>query len=306
MLQDRDLESKDAKAMQNERVAIIGFGLMGGSLGLALKHVDACTVTGYARRDETRQLAMQMRACDRITDDLCDAVKDATIVVLCTPILDMPSLVESIKPALRNDVIITDVGSTKEMLSKGIEKVLSGSDASFIGSHPMAGSEQTGLEAARADLYKDAVVVMTPPIDSDDAAERIRGLWTSVGARVFSMEAAVHDAIVACTSHVPHLVAAMLVRAVIQASPAPGGLWGPGFRDTTRIASGSESVWHDIVKSNASAIADGLRVFRKDVDLVLELIENQDFDSVKEYLGKARKERAHILHSLQQGEREGC
>lgn len=300
----------DGSTVDRDVIAIIGLGLMGGSLGLALRARASSSVfvTGYARREVTRDLAMQMGACDRVTADLCDAIRDANVVVLCTPIFDMPNLLEVIKPSLRSGTIITDVGSTKSMLSDGMEEMLQGSSAHFVGSHPMAGSEQTGIESANKDLYHDAVVVVTPGSNQDGAAavENVRRLWECVGARVFGMEASVHDAIVARTSHVPHLVAAMLVRVAAKASENPGLLCGPGFRDTTRIAAGSEYVWHDIVKSNATEISCGLYAMRDDLDVLLRMIEKQDFDAVRDYLGETRTLRSQILQDHFRKESEGC
>jgi prephenate dehydrogenase len=283
------------------RVAILGMGLMGGSLGLALKRLSgSISVCGYARRAETRRLALEMGACDRITDDPAEAVQGADLVVVCTPILEIPVLVANIRDALMDGAIVTDVGSTKAMLQDEVSKVLDGSPSCFIGSHPMAGSERTGMEAARVDLYEKAVVIITPAYAAGDGQiQRLSQLWESVGARVVSMDAAVHDEIVAGTSHVPHLVAALLVGSAARAAASPGVYCGPGFRDSTRIAGGSEFVWHDIVKSNTRAIEHGLEAFRDDLERLLATLKQGDYEAIREWLGRARKERERILATSQ-------
>ena len=279
-------------------VAIIGLGLMGGSLGLALKrYCPSVTVVGYARRQETRKRAMEMGACDTVTDRVETAVENADVVVLCTPILEIASLVKRISGSLRSGAIITDVGSTKAMLMREVAAILEGRDACFIGSHPMAGSERTGIDAAQEDLYVNAVVIVTPPVDAQHERESavVQKLWQAIGARVLVIDANEHDAIVAGTSHVPHLVAALLVRAAARAADAPGPYCGPGFRDATRIAAGSEWVWHDIVKSNATSIAASLQDVRKDIDVMLDALERQDFDAIRDLLGAAREVRDDIV-----------
>ncbi len=281
-----------------DAVAIVGLGLMGGSLGLALKrYCPGVTVVGYARREETRKLALAMGACDVVTDDLAQAVQDADVVVLCTPILEIAALVERVREALRPGAIVTDVGSTKAMLMEQVGALLGDQTACFIGSHPMAGSERTGMQSADADLYVDAVVIVTPP-DGDAClpqSEVVQGLWRAVGARVLVVGAAEHDAVVAGTSHVPHLVAALLVRAAARTAVAPGPYCGPGFRDATRIASGSEWVWHDIVKSNAGSIAVSLQAVRDDIEMLLAALDRHDYDQIRDVLGSARELRANII-----------
>ncbi len=281
-----------------QSVAIVGMGLMGGALGLALKKFcPQVTVHAYARREETRKLALEMGACDHVSDRIVDAVQDAELVVLCTPILDIPDLVEEICDRLRPGAIVTDVGSTKEMLMEEVAARLAGRDACFIGSHPMAGSERTGIEAADEDLYAHAVVIVTPPADNALLPQTriVEALWRSIGARVLVTHAADHDAIVAGTSHVPHLLAALLVRAAARSADKPGAYCGPGFRDCTRIASGSEGVWHDIVKSNAGPIAASLQGVRSDIDLLLDALDRKDFDAIRELLGEAREVRENIV-----------
>jgi len=286
------------------QVAVVGLGLMGGSLGLALKrYVPGVEVVGYARRAETRQLALAMQACDRVTDDVLGAVQDADVVVLCTPILEIPPLVERIRDHLRAGAIVTDVGSTKAYLVEQVGQLLEGMDACFVGSHPMAGSEHSGISSAQADLYVNATVLVTPPESPESPAAqtlRIARLWRDLGARVLVLGADTHDQIVAGTSHVPHLLAALLVRAAARVAPDCGPYCGSGFRDTTRIAAGSEWVWHDIVKTNATSISAALEGVRADIDGLLAALQSEDFDGVRALLGEARAQRARIMEKSEE------
>ena len=295
-----EIKSPKADALHSEihTVAIIGMGLMGGALGLALKrYCPEIQVAGYARREETRAQAQQLGACDYVTHSMADAVQKADLIVLCTPILDIPALVKEMRNSLKPGAILTDVGSTKAVLMAEVQKLLSDREACFIGSHPMAGSERTGIQSAQADLYNGAVVIVTPPkdIDREPQCEMVQQLWRLVGAHVLVADAEEHDAIVSGTSHVPHLMAALLVRLAARTTKEPSAFCGTGFKDSTRIASGSEWVWHDIVKSNAEAISSDLKEVRADIDFLIETIENGTFDTIRDMLGEARELRSKIV-----------
>lgn len=277
-------------------VAIIGLGLMGGSLGLALRERRLARVTGYARRAETAQAAVACGAVDACADTASAAVAEADVAVFCTPVLTIPDLVRECRNAFRPGCAVTDVGSTKAELDGSVQHALAGTGAIFVGSHPMAGSEKSGLEAARADLYEGAVTAVTPGVHAtDDAVTRVCDLWSGVGSRVVRLEAAEHDALVARTSHLPHLVAALLVMAAARPPAAAGPFCGPGFRDTTRIAGGSPDMWHDIVKTNRAALLAELRAFGSDVERLTGLLEREDYDGIKGLLEEARTRRAGLL-----------
>jgi len=286
-----------------ESVTIVGMGLMGGSLGLALR-ARKVAVRGYARRAEARQQALAGGFVDTVHDSASAAVAGADLVVLCTPVLTMPALARDIRDALKPGCIVTDVGSTKQWLAGELQSALAGSGAVYVGSHPMAGSEKVGMEAARADLYEKACVLVTFGDDAPGiaSAEVLRGFWESVGAAVTFMTPEAHDRLIARTSHLPHLMAALLVAAV-----GRGGNWvfpfcGPGFRDTTRIAAGSEDVWHDIVKSNAAAIRDELDVLRAGMDDLCGKIDAGDFEGVRALLADCRQQRESFRNRGQQWE----
>ena len=276
-----------------EAVAIAGLGLMGGSLGLALRARSAArSVAGYARRAEVREQALVCGAVDAVHGTLREAVAGADLVVLCTPVLTIPSLARELRDALRPGCLVTDVGSTKQWLASELDTIFAGTGVTYIGSHPMAGSEKTGMEAARGDLYVDACVLVTPtPASPEAAVRRLTAFWESVGGAVTVMTPEEHDALIARTSHLPHLAAALLVAAVARDGRSVFPFCGPGFRDTTRIAAGSEDVWHDIVKSNAAAIRRELDVYRDELDSLCGLLDRGDFEAVRTLLAACRRKR---------------
>lgn len=283
-----------------DKIAIMGLGLMGGSLGLALKAAGYTgAVSAYARRESTRAKALECGIADQVHDDPVAAVRDADLVIYCTPILTIPALVNESRKGLKTGAILTDVGSTKAELASSINPVLAGTDTVFVGSHPVAGSEQQGMEAARADLYSGAVVVVTPQEEEREAraVDYLRRFWTKLGAVVRVIDARSHDQLMARTSHLPHLVASLLTTTTGRDSAYErvGGFCGTGFRDTSRIADGSPDVWHDIVCSNAGAIADELKAFRVQLEQLIAWTDAQEFDKVKAYLARARAVRGALI-----------
>lgn len=277
-------------------VAIIGMGLMGGSLGLALRARGLARVQGYARRAETREAAVGMGAVDAASDTLAGALKGAELVVLCTPVLTMPALIHTCLGAFERGAIVTDVGSTKAELTNRLGPILAGSDVTFVGSHPMTGSEKSGIEEARATLYEGATTVVTAPRPDSTGVAAVTSLWQGVGSRVVPLTPEEHDALVARTSHLPHLVASLLVTATAGGDRGKfRALCGPGFRDTTRIAGGSPEMWHDIVKSNRAEILAALRDFHGELGGLIADIENGDFEAVRAQLDRGRQVREATL-----------
>jgi prephenate dehydrogenase len=234
-------------------VAILGPGLIGGSLALALAE------RGLARR--LMIYARSPRALDEIrlasvdavlTGNPSEAVADADTVILCVPIEAMAGLVAEIRDSLKPTALVTDVGSVKGSVVRDLEPLLEGR-ALWIGSHPMAGSERAGFSAARADLFEEATVIVTPTKHTHRDAERRAGqFWTSLGANLAILSPEVHDRMVAAISHIPHVVAAALVNHAIKFGDL--NLAAGGFRDTTRIASSSPELWTEILWANAGAV----------------------------------------------------
>lgn len=277
-----------------KRLAIVGLGLMGGALGLAVRRRGLpWTVAAFARRPETRALALRMEAAHEVFATPEQAVRNADFVVFSLPVLAIPALAVQCRAELKPGAVVTDVASTKAELVATLDDVFKGLPVGYAGSHPICGSEQTGLEAARPDLYEEARVVVTPGLTSGGAAvERITAFWSDLGARVSVMEPAQHDRIIARTSHLPHLVAAMLVDSIHAAEgDLAADFCGGGFRDTTRIAAGSEDIWHDIVKTNRAAVGQALDDFEKVLHRVKEMVQRGELEKLREFLAEARAKR---------------
>ena len=266
------------------KLAIIGLGLMGGSLGLAARRRGlADEVCGYARREANRQEALAAGAVDTVCETPADAIRGAELIVVCLPVYAICDIVESCRDRFEPGCVVTDVGSTKAEIMATLTPLFDGIPATFIGSHPIAGSDAAGMTAARDDLYDDAMVVITPPGQPEANADRVVDFWQTLGAKTAVMPAERHDAVMAGTSHLPHLVAAMLVDTVCRHNDV-GPYCGTGFRDTTRVAGGSEEIWHDIIKSNQTAVLAELDAFSDVVNRVRSLVRDSDFASLRTFL----------------------
>lgn len=282
------------------RVSIIGIGLIGGSLGMALKQSagPACEVIGVARRDETLAEAIGAGAIDRGTLAPAEGVAGADVVVVCTPVAMIVPMLQEIAPYVPQDAVVTDVGSTKQHICGAAwESFRQG--PLFIGGHPLTGSEREGVLAGDPYLFQNAVYVLTPPPDprAEAGLERLLTLVRRIGAQPMVLDPERHDRIVAAVSHLPHVVAAALVRAVGQiaaAEPAALKLAAGGFRDTTRIASGPPDVWRDICLTNAPAIITMLDRFREAMDAFRAVLAAGDGGALEGLFGAAREERKRI------------
>jgi prephenate dehydrogenase len=280
--------------MHMERLAIIGLGMMGGSLGMAARRRRvAGSVVGFERREAHRRRAVELGAVDAAVEEVGLAVEGADLIVLCVPVLAIPEMARACLPHVAESAVVTDVGSTKEAIVNDLRDVFSGRGCAFIGSHPVAGSSASGIEAAREDLYAGATVVVTP-VDGARAEDvaRVRGLWEGVGGRVASMTPVAHDRVMARTSHLPHLVASMLVQSIRRDDEDVMPFCGSGYRCTTRIAGGSEEVWHDIVKTNSTWVLRELEAFGAVFDEVRGMLQQGDFDSLRDFLSAARVHRS--------------
>jgi prephenate dehydrogenase len=277
------------------KVTIVGVGLLGGSLGLALRRRGlARLVAGYVRRPASGRDCERAGATDFATTDLLAAVSNSDLVVLCTPLFQMKPLVCQMLPALKRGAIVTDVGSVKAPLVRDLELLVARSEAHFIGSHPMAGAEKTGVRAARADLFQGAACVVTPTRRSNKSAvQKIGRLWRSVGGRVLQMTPKAHDALVSRSSHLPHLVAAALVTTVLEAKRAARvtPLCASGFRDSTRIASGSPEMWRDIGLSNRREILSALDAFESELKKFKLALRESDAAALAGLLNQAKARR---------------
>lgn len=281
--------------VQWKQVTLVGVGLLGGSIGLALRQRHlASRVVGYVRRSLTAAECLQAGAVDAAETDLIRAVTGSDLIVLGTPIAQMPDLAAKLVPALARGAIVTDVGSVKGSVVAELEPLLAQAGAFFIGSHPMAGSERTGVGAARADLFEKAVCVVTPtPRSNKDAVRRVEEFWTALGGVTLRLSPDAHDDLVSRSSHLPHVVAAELANYVL--SPVhpkeQGTLCASGFRDTTRVASGSPEMWRDIALANRKNLARVLGVFIEDLQEFQRALETQDVKAVEEFFTSAKTRR---------------
>lgn len=281
--------------MHWQKVAILGVGLLGGSLGLAAqKRRLADEVCGYVRRKESLADCANYGVVTRATNDIRDAVQNADLVILCTPIAQMHALAEQMLPALKKQALVTDVGSVKGSVVEALEPLINRAHARFVGSHPMAGAETMGMRAARPDLFERAVCVVTPTSrTAPEAVKAIEEFWTSVGARTMRLTPARHDEFVSRSSHLPHVVAAELANYVL--SPAhpkeQARLCANGFRDTTRVASGSPEMWRDIALANAENLARVVGVFVADLKEFQLALEKKDEKTVQEFFELAKQRR---------------
>lgn len=249
---------------------------------MAARHSKlAGNVTVWARRPEAAEEAYKLGAAAEATTDLHRAVADAELVVLAVPIGAMPALAKQI-PA---ECIVTDVGSVKYPVVTALSDLL----PRFVGSHPMAGSEQSGIEAARRDLFEGAVCIVTPRQDTDQAALRtVHDFWKAIGCNVRTLSPEAHDEIVARISHLPHVVAAALVSAVCHDGEQKLGFAGPGFKDTTRIASGPVEMWTEICMENRHEIGRALDELMEELGGVRAALENADAIELRAMLKRAK------------------
>jgi prephenate dehydrogenase len=271
------------------KLSILGPGLLGGSIGLAAKQRKvAKRVAIWARRPEAADQAYQIGAADEATHDLAKVVTDAELVVLATPIGAMRALAEQMCPLLADGCIVTDVGSVKYPIVTALSDALH-SKARFVGSHPMAGSEQSGIEAARRDLFDNAVCIVTPREDTDKAAlQVVYDFWKAIGCSVKTLKPQEHDEIVARTSHLPHVVAAAVVNVVCNDGSQSLNFVGPGFKDFTRIASGPFEMWTEICLENREEIGRALDALMEELGKMRAAVENGDAVELRTMLKRAK------------------
>ena len=264
-------------------VAIIGLGLLGASLGMALrgKHVHRI---GWARRGEICRAAVNTDVVDEVFDTPQEAVRDADITVLAMPLPQILEYMSLLGGELKAGAVITDLGSIKHKIMLQAEAVIP-SSAAYVGSHPMAGTEKSGFYAAFPTLYENADVFVTPAVNaSQEQTESVFELWRSIGSHPNLIDSQYHDAIVARTSHVLHVLASALATGILDARDAQTEKelfrgCATGFRDTCRIASSNPQMWREIVENNREAVLDALNEFEQVYFKFKQEIETGDFDA---------------------------
>ena len=281
--------------MQFQKITLIGVGLLGGSLGLVIKRRRiARRVEGYVRRAATIAECRKFKAVDRATMDLASAVADADLVILCTPLAQMLPLVKEMLPALKRGAVVTDVGSVKGSVVKKLESLVAKAGAHFVGSHPMAGAEKTGVSAAEQDLFECAMCVVTPTKKTNATALRkVERFWKSVGCRLLRITPEAHDTLVSRSSHLPHFVAAALAASVLnpKSPKQQATLCAKGFRDTTRIASGSPEMWRDIALANRAELRAALDEFVRELQQLQSLLRGGSARGIQKFLETAKVRR---------------
>jgi cyclohexadieny/prephenate dehydrogenase len=286
-----------------ERLAVIGLGLLGGSVAAAAKRANvARQVVGASRSRDARAWALRQGWVDT-AGEAREVVSGADLVVLATPVFAMGDVLAELAPVLRTGAIVTDVGSVKSPLAETLPGMLP-SGVNYVGSHPMAGGHHSGVEHARADLFESFACVVTG--GSAPARQRVCRFWQALGARVVERSAADHDAQVAWTSHVPHILAFAFASAFSESPSGAREVTGGGFRDFTRIALSDPELWGDILTANRKAIAAPLGAVGKAISELGRAVEANDPEAVERCISSARDALALVespsLHARQGAE----
>jgi prephenate dehydrogenase len=274
-------------------ISIYGPGLLGGSLALAVQErLPQVQLRLWARRASAEQGLRARGIKASFFTDAAAAAKGASLIILATPVTVMPVLAEAIAPAVDPGAIVTDVGSVKGSVVAALSPLLG---SRFIGSHPMAGSEKTGIETARADLFEKAVCLLTPTAanSESDVAELVR-FWEALGSRVLRFTPEDHDRKVARISHLPHLMACVTTLAALRGDPAASACVANGFRDTTRVSAGDPGLWTGIALENRQAVLSCLRDAAATLTELLEFLEKPDEEALRRFLAEAQSLRREV------------
>ena len=285
--------------MSFERVAVIGLGLIGGSIGLAVRdHLPGVVTCGYDIDPAVRRRAAERRLADTISETAEEAVADADVVILCVPVGVMGSAARTVLPALKPGVVVSDVGSSKQAIGDTLAAALPGH--SIIPAHPVAGTEHSGPDAGFASLFHRRWCIVTPPADADRAQVRaLVAFWEALGATVETMDAQHHDRVLAVTSHIPHLIAYTIVGTASDLEEVTRGevikYSAGGFRDFTRIAASDPTMWRDVFLHNRDAVLEMLDRFLTDLAMMREAIRSSDGETMFELFSRTREIRRSIV-----------
>ncbi len=288
------------------RVAILGTGLIGGSVGLALKaNVAGAEVVAYDRDPAAGARAVERGAADAAAASMQEAVAGSDVIFIATPVGTISEIARDISPALSPGMVVTDVGSTKSRVVLEVEASIP-DGVSFVGGHPMAGTEDAGIEAAAADLFEGAWWILTPTERSEPAAyQTLHGLLSALGARVMAVRPDEHDEMLAVISHIPQLTATTLMNLAAERGQDHAGLLAlaaGGFRDMTRVASSNPEIWVDVCRENSAAIADALEALSDRLLDLRDRVSSGDLDAVRDALEKGRSARRSLPGKAIEGE----
>ena len=278
------------------RLAIVGLGLLGGSVAKAARAESlAREIVGIGRDPARLKSALGGGVVDSVTTDLREGLTGADMVVLATPVATLERQMPAVWEAAPPQALITDVGSTKAAIVRVAETLSAGRPLDFVGSHPMAGSNLSGFAVSRADLFRGATIILTPTDrTAPDAVKRVTEFWEAAGGRVVTMDPATHDRAVAAISHLPHLVADALVDAVVRMDPQFLDVAARGFKDTTRIAASSPAVWREIFEENREALAEAVAAFRAALGDLESVLRSGDAARIEGELERIRMIRATL------------
>lgn len=278
-------------------VTIVGVGLIGASLGLALKHAGVANrVLGVGRSQENLDQALKVGAIDAVVD-LVQAAKQSDVIVLCVPVAQMRAAFEVIEPHLESRTMITDAGSTKGDVILAAKEILGKKVCQFVPAHPIAGGAQHGANAAKVDLFQGKLTILCPlQENSPQDTDLIEGFWQSVGSVVKKISNVQHDAIYAAVSHLPHILSYALMASVVNSEDADQKLShvGAGFKDFTRIAASSPEMWRDICLGNRTAVLKELDQYLLIVNHMRQLISDNDGAGLEKLFNKASKARQDL------------
>jgi cyclohexadieny/prephenate dehydrogenase len=289
--------------MSVQRVAVIGLGLLGGSVGLAVAEcLPGCATTGYDADPAVRRRATERGLVGRVCETAAEAVTGAELVIFCVPVGAMGAAAAAIRAALSPVAIVSDVGSSKAAVSAALRAALPG--AAVIPAHPVAGTERSGPDAGFAQLFRHRWCILTPPADADPGAvARLSAFWEALGAHVEIMDAAHHDLVLAVTSHIPHLIAYTIVGTASDLEQVTRGevikYSAGGFRDFTRIAASDPTMWRDVFLTNREAVLEMLGRFTEDLTALQRAIRREDGQALFDLFTRTRDIRRSIVEQGQ-------
>ncbi len=282
-----------------EKLAIIGVGLIGSSLSLALREANAVNrVVGFGRNRSNLEKGVEIGVLDSFEDSIAATVQGADIVVVAVPLGTMALVFAELRPAIDTGTVITDVGSAKGSVVAAAATELGSLNRRFVPAHPIAGTEKSGVEAGFASLYQNRRVILTPNDATDeDATERVRQMWQDCGAIVEFTDVKHHDKVLAATSHLPHMLAYALVHQLSNLNDheeifryASGG-----FRDFTRIASSDPVMWRDVCIANGDVLVEMIEQYQQELGQIITAIKSEDVDGLLRLFGRAKSERDSLI-----------
>jgi prephenate dehydrogenase len=278
-----------------KKLVVFGVGLIGGSVALALKKAgNAPKIVGIGRSVESLNHALKLGVIDTLEANIHEAVGNADLILIAAPVAQTKAILQSIKPHLNNQTIITDAGSTKSDVLACAKEVLGEQFSQFVGGHPIAGAEKSGVSAAKADLFLGKNVVLTPAMETNrHGVIAVNNLWQTCGAKVSEMSAENHDSIFAAVSHLPHLLAFALVDEIASRPNAEQlfSFAASGFRDFTRIAGSSPEMWRDISLANKTALIQEVSAYQTQLAQLKALLENADAAGLQALFERASQAR---------------